>query len=518
VTLLNPWVLFGLIPLYFIYKKHITSEPTRQHYLLYTALFFMIVAASRPALTQSSSEEKFNIQDYIIALDASYSMQADDLEPSRYIMAKKAIKKLFKLHPQDRFSIFAFTSNALLISPPTTDTMIGMQALDALNPEYILTKSTSLEHLFETVAKVSTKQKKLIVFSDGGDEHNIATLTSLLKKNNIIPYFVATGTQRGAALKKDGKYLKDAHAALVISRINPMLKDLANASSGKYYRFTSLDVIDTLSDDISSNADNKELTLKVTSYKELFTIPLAIALFLYFIAVTKIHQLYIFIPLLLLPYKSEAALLDFHYLCKANESFKEHKYHLSAVNFSKLEPSVKSYYNTGVAYYKAKEYKNALRYFTQIRTKDQKLKQALYYNIANCAVHLKKYDAAKDYYIKALALGEDADALYNLRLLQKMQLKTTKNLFTKNSTPKQEQQKENSKKEQKQKNAQSKNRGGSSNSNHKSIQSTNGGSGNKKKQKTAIIVKQKNKANKYKMAYKAYEIINKGYADEKKPW
>jgi len=519
MTLLNPWILFALVPLYFIYKKNIKTDTTRQTHLLYLSLLFMIIAASRPALTHTPVNQKFKAQDYIIALDASYSMQADDIKPSRYIAAKEAIQELLKLHPKDRFTLFVFTSNALLISPPTTDTTLTMQALNAINPNYILTKSTSLLHLFETISKISLQKKKLIIFSDGGDEHDITTLAKILKQNNITPYIVATATQKGATLKKDGKYLKDSHAALVVSRINPMLKDLINTSNGKYYELTSQDIIHQLSKEITAHKNKKELTLKVKSYYELFAIPLTIALFLYFIAVTKIHQLYIFLPLLLFPYKADALLLDFHHLSNAHKEFEQKQYHKAALDFSKVTPSVKSYYNIASAYYKAKEYKNALRYFTQIKTGNKKIKQAVLYDIANCAVHLKEYDVARDYYIKALALGYDKDALYNLNLLQKYKLRTSKNI-TKKESPRQSQkrgQKEKQKQKQKQKKSQNQNKGGSSSS-RKSIQSTNGQGGHKKKKNSSYIVKQKNKQNNYKMAYKAYEIINKGYADEKEPW
>ncbi|WP_457746034.1 VWA domain-containing protein [Sulfurimonas sp.] len=512
---LNPWVLFGLIPLYFIYKKHINTEAKRQIHLLYLALFFMLFAISRPALIHNELNQKFKAADYIVALDASYSMQADDLQPSRYIVAKLAIKKLLELHPKDRFTLFAFTSNALLISPPTTDTPLALQALDTLNPHYILTKSTNLLHLFETVAKISQQKKKLIIFSDGGDEHDIHKLITLLKQNAITPYIVATATHKGAVLKKNGKYIKDTHSALVVSKINPMLKDLAAASHGKYYELTSQSVIDKLSNDLRDNTDKKELTMQVKSYRELFFIPLGIALFLYFIAVTKIHQLFIFLPFFLLPYKVDAGMLDFIYLQNAHKQFQQKQYHQAALNFAELEPSVASYYNTATAYYKAGEYKNALHYFRQIKTADAKIKQAIFYDIANCAVHLKKYDIAKIYYVKALALGKDNDALFNLRLLQKQRYKTSKDVL-KNERHKQKNQHKSSK-EQKEQKSQSESKGASS-SNRKSIQSTNGQGGTTKKQKTSILIKQKNRPNKYKMAYKAYEIINKGYANEKEPW
>ena len=516
MVFLNAWILFAFIPLFLIYKKNIHSDTSRQIKLLYASLFFMLVAIAQPVLKHSIANQKFHSQEYIIAIDASYSMQADDLQPSRYAVAKQAIIKLLKLHPKDRFSIFAFTSNTLLISPPTTDSSIGIAALQTLNPEYILTKSTSLYQLFTTVTKIpSHERKNLIIFSDGGDETDISQLSDILKKNNIMPYFVATATQKGAALKKDGKYLKNLNASLVVSKINPLLQDLASMSKGKYYELQSLKTIDTLSNDITQKASKKEQTLQVQSYKELFYIPLLIALILYFIAVTKLHQLYLLMPfLLLMPYKADAALLDFYYLHQANKDIKESKYAQAALAFSHLEPSVKSYYNIASSYYKSGQYKNALRYYQNIQTKNRAIKQAILYNMANCAVKLGRYDKAKLYYMYALALKEDKDALYNLNLIRMLQ--------TKQETPKPPPQK-NSQKKKKSVNSQKKEdtnkKSSKSNSNRNSEQTTNGSGGEKKKKnKGSIKNSAVHKASNYKLGYKAYEIINKGYADEKEPW
>lgn len=164
MVFLNAWILFGLIPLFLIYNRYARLENSKQTKLLYASLFFMLVAFAQPTLKHSISDQKFNSQDFIIAIDASYSMQADDLQPSRYEAAKQAIIKLLNMHPKDRFTLFAFTSKALLLSPPTTDSSITIQALETLNPNYILTKSTNLENLFSTIANISKKKKNILLF------------------------------------------------------------------------------------------------------------------------------------------------------------------------------------------------------------------------------------------------------------------------------------------------------------------------------------------------------------------
>ena len=515
MVLLNAWALFALLPLWLLYRRHIKQTNTRQIKLLYLSLLFMIIALAEPALRNAPTKQSFNSQDYIVAIDASYSMMAEDIKPNRFEAAKEAIAKLLRLHPKDRFTLFAFTSNALLISPPTTDTAIAIDALETLNPKYILTKSTSLENLFETVGKVSFKKKKLIVFSDGGDDTDVAKLVSILKKNHITPYFVATATQKGAALKKGGSYLKNEQNELVISKINPALQDIANLSGGKYYELDSPDIIDRLSDDITDLHSAKKSLLQVQSYKELFAIPLLIAIILFFISITKLHQLLPLLLLVLLPYKSEASVLDFYYLDKALKAYDTKQYKEAATYFSKLRATPQSTYNTATAYYKAGMYKKALSLYSRIKTRNPKLKAAIYYNMANAAVKIKKYEEAKRLYAFTLSINpKDKDAFYNLTQLQKLHLQNKKRPKLRLRGAKEQK----TKSKNAQQNPQNKqNKGGSSNRSA-TQQSSGSGGEQQKSQKQGSVRKAKNRQNNYKMGYRAYEIINKGYANEKEPW
>ena len=520
MSLLNGWVLLGLIPLFLLYKRNANNQNKRQTQLLYLSLLFMFVAMARPTYEEGYTDEKFDAHDYIIALDVSYSMQAEDIKPNRYEASKAAIKKLIQEHPKDRFTLFAFTSQTLLLSPPTSDSEISLMALDALNPEYILTKSTNIYNLFATVATLQQRQKNLIIFSDGGDEHNLANLAKLAKKHNIIPFIVATATQKGAALKKDDKYIKDTTDAIVISKINPMLIDLANATNGYYYKITDTSAITQLSNDIAHDKTKKE-KIKIKTYTEFFYIPLFLALVLFFISVTKLIQPFlIFIPLLFItPQSVKADLLDFHHLDTAYTLYEQQHYLKAAHTFSRLTPSVQSYYNTGVAFYKAGHYRDAIAYFTQIKTTDRTLKQKILYNLGNCAAKIKKYDEAKEFYLSALALEEDADTLYNLRLLQKMRLKTIHDITDIMPRKQSQKQKKTPLKGEKKKEQQGKNSNAKKGSNQSSNNSSNGsGTGKKKKQQSNSVKKQSTNKSQYKFTYKAYEKINKGYTDEKEPW
>lgn len=516
------WVFFLFIPLYLFYKtdiKQFDEKKQFQRRLLFTSLALMLLAMARPVITHSINEQKFDAQDFIIALDASYSMQADDIKPSRYEAAKENIKAILQSLPNNRFSIFAFTSNAMLISPPTTDIGISLIALNALNPKYILTKGTSLYALLQTIAKTSYDKKKLIIFTDGGEDHNLQRLVATAKQYNIVPYVVAVGSDKGAVLHDNGKNLEDVKGNLVISRINPILKNFALQSGGKYYELSSnsFSALDELLSDLSNTQNNdEESKIHVLTYTELFWIPLALALIFFFIAVTKIHQLFFLSLLMFSPYEAHSSLLDFYHLDKAQKSYNEKKYKNAAAEFSKLPPSVQSYYNMGVAYYKDKQYKSAIKIFSKIKSKDPKIKQNLYYNMGNCAQRLKKYDRAKIYYQKALGLGFDKQAYENLMNIYGLQEKVDiSDMLPPNETDTQTQASKNNNTKKDESKSSSK----ESKSNQKAAESSNGSASNKGKE-TQKPLKKNDTINKsqYKLGYKAYELINKGYTNEKHPW
>ena len=523
---LYPFIFFLLVPLLFLYlqTKSIQKYKQREKKLIFLSLAFIIMALSRPVIPNSLNKQKFEAEDFIVALDVSYSMQAKDLSPTRYAVAKQNLKEILQALPKNRFSLFAFTSNALLISPPTTDTAISIMALDALEPSYILTQGTSLSSLLKTIAKSSFEEKNLIIFSDGGEEHNLDTLVTLAKENHITPYVVATGSTTGAILSKNNKKLKDENNNLVISRINPILQNFASLSGGKYYELqaSNANIVQELVSDLTEKEQaTQKSEINVLSYREFFQFPLFIALVLFILSVTKLHQIYVLIPLLFLPHQAKANLFDFYYLHQAKQDFQEQEYIKSAQGFYKLSPSVESYYNEAVSYYKAKDYRVAVDIFSKIKTTNPELKQKIYYNMGNCAVKYGKFDRAKVYYKNALNLGYDKQSYDNLTLLESLNAKEKRDLtdmLRKQIKKKQNtaSQKKKSDKAKKQKNSK---KNSSSKANQKASQKSNGSS-NAKKKKTQEATKNTDKISnaQYKVGYKAYELINKGYTNEKHPW
>ena len=537
MTFLNPIALLLLIPLFFIFKNRLLSKDefllnsqifNKQTKLLIIILVLTIVSLSRPALENTLSKEKFDANEYIIALDASFSMQADDLKPTRYQVAKKNIISFLNFDKKNRFSIFAFTTNPLLICPPTTDTQIALSALEALVPKYILTKGTSLETLLTFIAKLPQDKKNLIIFTDGGEEHQLNSLISIAKKSAITIHIVATASKKGVALKNSSTHLRDSNSNLVISRVNPILKELAYKTGGNFIHITNKtqDVSEELYSILNNKAiKDKSIQTDIISYKELYYYPLLLSFILLILSLTKMQKFIPFFSLLIifaLPTKSDASVLDFYYLKEATKAYKEKDFNKAISEYKKLSPSVFSYLNLATSYYKAKKYSNAMKYYALIQSTNPKIKQIIFYNMGNCAVKLQKYNRAKTYYQQALALGYDKASYENLITLYKLNIKSKINVADmlpkpdakekKNSSKKTDKQKDDNKSDNKNKNSKT------SKSNQRALTASSGaGEMNKSKNKIDSS-KIKDSKNQYQMGYKAYELINKGYTNESNPW
>ena len=516
MSFVYPFLAFLFIPLYLLYRSDTLVQSNKKRKLLYLSLLFAILALMRPVIQNRPTEQKVDASEYIVALDASFSMQADDIKPNRFEAAKASAKELMQQKNKDRFTLFVFTSNALLISPPTTDTQISLMALDAIEPKNILSKSTSLKELFQTVAKLSFEEKNLIIYTDGGEEYNLQVLTQLCKENTIHPYIIATASSKGALLKKGNKTLVDENDNIVISRINPILKPLADACQGEYFEITQSALASKLSSAIKQQKEDKKLSISIHSYKELFYFPLLISLFLFIAAVTKIQNV---LPLLLFatPFTAQTthadSLFDFYHIKEAKRAYKNKDYPVAYAHFQKLSPSPQSAYNKALSLYQLHKYRKAAEVLASIRTKDATLKQNIFYTLGICATKLKKYDKAKIYYQKALALGYDKASYENLLELYRKRLVEKKEIY--DSLKKAKVNQKSGAGSKKKSNKSSKKKSSSNNAS-----SSKASAGTKKAQqqyqkKDAKITKSQQK---YKFSYKAYELINKGYTNEKHPW
>ena len=511
MTLLYPTFLWLLIPLGILLYRSTQKVTTLIHLIV---LILLVLALARPVQKDAMQEAHIEARDIVIALDVSYSMRATDIVPSRYDFAKKTIEALLKKNPSDNIMLIAFTTNPLLLSPPTTDHTLIRTALESLNPKYILTKGTSLHTLFKRLKTMHLGEKNLILITDGGEEDNLAKLKTLLEGTKLSLITLALGSQKGITIaKKDGTMVKDKAGHLVISRLNPLLRSLSDALNGSYMTASASPeaTADALNNILTQHtAQTQSIKKMQRHYRELYQIPLTLALLLFLLVHTRGVK-YLLLLFGLAGIQLNASFLDEYYLHKAYTTYHTQHFKQSQDFLQHIKtPSLQSQILLANSAYRLGAYKQAIRRYKSIHSTSPSVKQQLYYNIGNAYAMQKAYDKAKIYYTKALQLGKDKDASYNLARIALLHDKKDETLDmthpkSQGGTSSKSEMQEDDKKNKQEKNTPSSGSGGGG---EQSMQ--------KKQKKNTLLMDVHVKPQP--LGSKAYELINKGYIHENHPW
>ena len=115
-----------------------------------SGLLLLSIAATQPQCgTRSVVAKRFG-SDLVIAIDASNSMRARDVRPSRLERAKLELSELVDGLGGDRVGIVAFAGDAFVQCPLTTDYAAAKLFLKAIDPEALPQQGTSLSAALAT--------------------------------------------------------------------------------------------------------------------------------------------------------------------------------------------------------------------------------------------------------------------------------------------------------------------------------------------------------------------------------
>ena len=215
--------------------------------LFLVAAGLVAVAAARPQWgTVETFREREGI-DYVIALDISKSMSADDVSPTRLAAAQEELVRLVESERGSRIGLVLFAGTAFLRSPLTSDTQAMVQLIRRAGSESALVRGGSdLGAALDTAgiilaASERDRGKAVIVVSDGED-HVGAYLerAESLMARGITVLTAGVGTAAGAQLfevdfRGDVVPKLDENEQPIFSRLNEStLRQIAEVTGGRY--------------------------------------------------------------------------------------------------------------------------------------------------------------------------------------------------------------------------------------------------------------------------------------------
>ncbi len=502
MSLAYPIFLLLLLPLLYTLKRR--SRPT----LLWTSIALIILALSNPTIPFQTHTDQPRSH-YIITLDLSYSMRADDLAPDRFTYAKALIRQILDRNPHTSFALFGFTTHPLILSPATSDHRLIQSAMESIEIDNILSKGTDLLTLLKRIGTLPDKEKSLLIFSDGGEDWDPVQLARFAKAHAITINAIGTATRKGALLHDRYKQpLRDASGHLILSRLNPNLRTLALQTGGFYAHYDQVDLT------LPNNSAKGSKTHTQLRQTPLFWIPLSLASILFLLHFIRLPKRL----LLLLPFvagSADAGILDWYYLSKAQSAYEDRRFQESAKYYEALtHKSLSLELNRALSYYRAKSYKVALQIYRNLTAKDPTMKQKILWMQGNCEAKLKSYEKAKEDYVKALALGYNPDIVHNLKLILAKHANHRDMPASKTSEEADKKAKSAHKDTQNPHQKESKKKRASARSSSQAQEGAKGSSNRHSKKSGSA----KAGTFSHPLGYKAYDTINKGYIDETKPW
>jgi len=304
------WFLFFLLGRYrrrllrrfgdasLVQQMSLSFSPSRRflkQILLITALLLVVISLAKPQVPGGTVLVKRRGIDIVIAVDVSSSMLAEDILPSRLEKAKLELQELVEKSKGDRIGIVAFSGDAFVQVPLTTDRAAVKLFLKTLDPSIIPTPGTEIGHAIETAMDMfveeETEHKAILLLTDGEDQGSHPLKASRrAAKAGIKIYAIGIGTSKGEMIpvrRRDGgiEFKKDAKGNIVVSRLDEKtLKNIAKISGGVYYRSRRGNLeVDRIYRDMRGLGRKETGTEWVVEYKPLYQITLALAVFIIFL-------------------------------------------------------------------------------------------------------------------------------------------------------------------------------------------------------------------------------------------
>jgi Ca-activated chloride channel family protein len=212
-------------------------------------LLFSLALAQPQCGTRAELTKRRGI-DVVVALDASKSMRARDVLPSRLDRAKLELSTLLDELKGDRVAIIAFAGDAFVQCPLTSDYAAAKLFLRAIDPDQMQEGGTNIGAALLTSKQVldgadrGAKDRVVVLLSDGEDlSGEVGEASEALKAAGIKVFTVGIGSGGGEpipVLDKQGDrtgYLKDPSTGqTVLSRLDEAgLEAIAQATGGEYF-------------------------------------------------------------------------------------------------------------------------------------------------------------------------------------------------------------------------------------------------------------------------------------------
>ncbi|MFI7451410.1 VWA domain-containing protein [Nonomuraea sp. NPDC049714] len=209
----------------------------------------LVVGFARPTAEVQVPRERATI---MVAFDVSASMSATDVSPDRFTAARQAARQFVEgLPPRFNLGLVAFSSEAAVAVPPSTDRQAVLSALDRLSTTSGTAIGEAVYSSLEAIAALDSEEEAppahIVLLSDGSNTTG-RTVTEAAQEaaaRGVPVTTIAYGTQ-GGVIELQGRQVP-------VPVDGPALQDLAEVAGGGFYEAASGDELQAVYEDIGTS-------------------------------------------------------------------------------------------------------------------------------------------------------------------------------------------------------------------------------------------------------------------------
>ena len=236
----------------FLFPEASNARIRLKFILLMLSLIFIIIALAGPRVGSQLKEVEKKGREFIIALDVSRSMLAEDIKPNRIEMAKQSLNRLIRNMEDDKIGLIVFAGDAYIQIPVTNDYGAARLFLNSVNTNIVSKQGTAIGSAIELALRSFTpgnddgevaqdESRAIIIITDGENhEEGVFEAAEKAAEKDIKVHTIGLGDPKGVPIPVNygsNNYLKDQKGNVVVSKLDETtLKKIASVSGGFYVR------------------------------------------------------------------------------------------------------------------------------------------------------------------------------------------------------------------------------------------------------------------------------------------
>jgi Ca-activated chloride channel family protein len=242
------------------------------------AIFCLVVGLARPQSGREGREILSQGIDIILALDASSSMEAQDLgESSRLEVSKQVVAEFADGRINDRLGLVVFAGEAYTQCPLTLDYGVFLAFLKDVQIAGEDWDGTAIGTAIATAVNrlrdSNATSKVVILLTDGLNnrgEIDPMTAAKAAEAVGVRIYTIGAGSEGEILRRVDGGLFGPRQVRVKVEIDEDTLRDVAETTGGQYFRATSIEKLEAIYAEIGEMEKTEIKTREYVNYRELF--------------------------------------------------------------------------------------------------------------------------------------------------------------------------------------------------------------------------------------------------------